>query len=209
MAHYGVLFLDELPEFDRRVLEVLRQPLESGRVTISRAAQHADFPARFQLITAMNPCQCGYLGHASGKCHCTMEAVLRYQDRISGPLLDRIDIQIELAAVDPLILAHDADGEASASIAARVALAFERQKERQNKSNQHLSTREIDRYCRLDSDSEQVLRASMLQFHWSARAYHRVLKVARTIADLAGADAISAEHVTESIQYRRGLRERL
>ena len=208
LAHYGVLFLDELPEFDRRVLEVLRQPLESGRVTISRAAQHADFPARFQLIAAMNPCQCGYLGHASGKCHCTVEGVLRYQDRISGPLLDRIDIQIELAAVDPLILAHDADGEASASIAARVAVAFERQKKRQKKSNQRLSTREIDHYCRLDYEGEQVLRESMLQFHWSARAYHRVLKVARTIADLAGTEAIAAQHVAESIQYRRGLRER-
>lgn len=208
LAHHGVLFLDELPEFDRRVLEVLRQPLESGRVTISRAAQHADFPARFQLIAAMNPCPCGYLGHVSGKCRCTIEGVLRYQDRISGPLLDRIDIQIELAAAAPLVLAHDADGEPSASIAARVAIAFNRQKERQNKSNERLTTHEIDRYCRLDSESEKVLRASMLKLHWSARAYHRVLKVARTIADLAGTDAISAEHVAESIQYRRGLRER-
>jgi magnesium chelatase family protein len=208
LAHYGVLFLDELPEFDRRVLEVLRQPMESGRVTISRAASQADFPARFQLIAAMNPCQCGYLGHPSGKCHCTSEGVLRYQDRISGPLLDRIDIQIELAAVDPLILAHDADGEPSAAIATRVADAYQRQLVRQDKSNQRLTTREIDRHCRLDSESEKILRGSMQHFHWSARAYHRVLKVARTIADLAGADAISAEHVAESIQYRRGLRER-
>jgi magnesium chelatase family protein len=208
LAHFGVLFLDELPEFDRRVLDVLRQPMESGRVTISRAASQADFPARFQLIAAMNPCQCGYLGHASGKCHCTSEAVLRYQDRISGPLLDRIDIQIELVAVDPLILSHDADGEPSAAIAARVEAAYRRQMRRQDKSNQRLTTREIDHHCRLDPESERVLRASMQQFHWSARAYHRVLKVARTIADLAGADRITSEHVSESVQYRRGLRER-
>jgi magnesium chelatase family protein len=207
LAHYGVLFLDELPEFDRRVLEVLRQPMESGRVTISRAASQADFPARFQLIAAMNPCQCGYLGHISGKCHCTSEAVLRYQDRISGPLLDRIDIQIELAAVDPLVLALDADGEPSAAISARVERAYRRQIKRQDKSNQRLTTREIDHYCRLDREGEGVLRASMQQFHWSARAYHRVLKVARTIADLDGAERITAKHVSESVQYRRSLRE--
>lgn len=206
LAHFGVLFLDELPEFDRRVLEVLRQPMESGRVTISRAASQADFPARFQLIAAMNPCQCGYLGHASGKCHCTNEAVQRYQDRISGPLLDRIDIQIELAAVDPLNLSQDADGEPSAAIAARVDAAYRRQMKRQNTSNQRLTTREIDHHCRLDPESERVLRTAMEQFHWSARAYHRVLKVARTIADLAGANRITAEHISESVQYRRGLR---
>lgn len=206
LAHHGVLFLDELPEFDRRVLEVLRQPMESGRVTISRAASQADFPARFQLIAAMNPCHCGYLGHVSGKCHCTSEAVLRYQDRISGPLLDRIDIQIELPSVDPLALAKDADGEASATIAARVSLAFQRQLQRQDKANQRLSTREIDRHCRLDRAGEQLLRESMQQFHWSARAYHRILKLARTVADLGGAEAISSEHVSEAVQYRRGLR---
>lgn len=207
LAHFGVLFLDELPEFDRRVLEVLRQPMESGRITISRAASQADFPARFQLIAAMNPCPCGYLGHASGKCHCTSDGVLRYQDRISGPLLDRIDIRIALAAVDPMLLARNADGESSAAIAARVAGAYARQQRRQGKSNHSLSTRDIDRHCRLDAASELVLRESMLRFHWSARAYHRVLKVARTIADLAGADAIAADHIKEAIQYRRALRE--
>ena len=208
LAHCGVLFLDELPEFDRRVLEVLRQPLESGRVTISRAAQHADFPARFQLIAAMNPCACGYLGHKSGKCHCTFEGVLRYQDRISGPLLDRIDMQIEVAAVEPETLSKDADGELSASIAERVARAYERQLARQHKSNQRMSTRDIDRHCRMDLDAERALRSKMIQLHWSARAYHRVLKVARTIADLADSYVLTEEHVSEAITYRRGLRDR-
>lgn len=206
LAHCGVLFLDELPEFDRRVLEVLRQPLESGRITISRAAQQADFPARFQLIAAMNPCPCGYLGQPSGKCHCTPEAVLRYQGRISGPLLDRIDMQIEVAAMAPHTLSADADGESSAAIGARVAQAFELQLARQGKANQRLTTREIDRHCRLDSSGEKLLRASMLRLHWSARAYHRVLKVARTIADLAGATCVGAHHVAEAIQFRRALR---
>lgn len=191
------------------MLEVLRQPLESGRVTISRAAQHADFPARFQLIAAMNPCPCGYLGHASGKCHCTSEGILRYQDRVSGPLLDRIDIQIEVAAVDPETLSKQADGESSAAIAQRVALAYERQLARQQKSNQRMSTRDIDRHCRLDLKGEQRLRESMLKFHWSARAYHRVLTVARTIADLAGCDNVAEPHVGEAVGLRRGLKQRL
>jgi magnesium chelatase family protein len=208
LAHCGVLFLDELPEFDRRVLEVLRQPMESGRITISRAAHQADFPARFQLIAAMNPCPCGYLGHPSGKCRCTGDAVQRYQDRISGPLLDRIDMQIEVAAMAPGTLGSDADGEPSAAIASRVAQAFALQLARQDKSNQRLSTREIDRHCRLDAAGEKLLRTAMLHLHWSARAYHRVLKVARTIADLAGEPCVSSAHVAEAIQYRRGLRER-
>ena len=209
LAHHGVLFLDELPEFDRRVLEVLRQPMESGRVTISRAATQANFPARFQLIAAMNPCPCGYLGHVSGKCHCTSEHVQRYQDRISGPLLDRIDMQIEVAAMDPSTLSATANGDTSATICARVTQAYQRQLARQHKSNQRLTTREIDRYCRLNRAGEQLLRRTMLQLHWSARAYHRVLKVARTIADLAGTDTISDENIQEAIQSRRGLQERL
>lgn len=202
-----MLFLDELPEFHRSVLEVLRQPIESGQVTISRAARQADFPARFQLIAAMNPCPCGYLGHASGKCHCTPDHVRRYQSRISGPLLDRIDVQIEVTALDPSTLAVDADGESTAAIAQRVHAAHQRQLLRQDKPNQRLGTRDIDRYCRLDADGDNVLRVAMLHFQWSARAYHRVLKVARTIADLAGSDAVLAEHVSEAVQYRRGLRE--
>jgi magnesium chelatase family protein len=208
LAHRGVLFLDELPEFDRRVLEVLRQPLESGRVTISRAARQADFPARFQLIAAMNPCPCGYLGHPSNKCHCTSEAVLRYQGRLSGPLLDRIDMQVEVAAMAPMSMSAAADGEPSSAIAGRVARAFALQLARQEKANQGLSTHEIDRHCRLDEEGEQTLRITMLRLHWSARAYHRVLRVARTIADLAGQPRIAAEHVAEAIQLRRGLRER-
>jgi magnesium chelatase family protein len=208
LAHLGVLFLDELPEFNRHVLEVLRQPLEAGQVTIARAARHADFPARFQLIAAMNPCPCGYQGHPSGKCNCTFEAVLRYQERISGPLLDRIDIQIEVGAMDPAELARLADGESSAVIAERVASAHARQLARQDKPNERMSTHEIDRYCKLDKAGEAELHKAMLQMHWSARAYHRVLKVARTIADLEARKHISAENVNEAIQLRRGLRER-
>lgn len=208
LAHCGVLFLDELPEFDRRVLEVLRQPMESGTVTISRAAHQADFPARFQLLAAMNPCPCGFLGHASNKCRCTPDAIARYQDRISGPLLDRIDMQIEVAAMAPTALAEEADGEPTAAIALRVEHAFLLQLQRQEKSNQRLTTREIDRHCKLDAAGDKLLRETMLQWHWSARAYHRVLKVARTIADLAGTQRIARAHVAEAIQYRRSLRER-
>ena len=208
LAHCGVLFLDELPEFDRRVLEVLRQPMECGSITISRAAHQADFPARFQLIAAMNPCPCGYRGHACGKCHCTEDAIARYQARISGPLLDRIDMQIEVAAMAPASMGAQADGEPSAAIASRVAQAFTLQLARQEKSNQRLSTREIDQHCQLDAAGEKLLRETMLRWHWSARAYHRVLKVARTIADLAAAKSVCAAHVAEAIQYRRSLRER-
>lgn len=207
LAHHGVLFLDELPEFDRRVIEVLREPLESGHITVSRAAHQADFPARFQLIAAMNPCPCGWRGHPSGKCHCSTDVVQRYQDRISGPLLDRIDMQIEVAAMPPETMSAKADGESSEEIAQRVARAYARQLDRQGKPNTQLSTREIDRYCRLDAVADQLLRGSMAQFQWSARAYHRVLKVARTVADLAGSPRVLHNHVTEAVQYRRGLKE--
>ncbi|MGZ5199794.1 MAG: YifB family Mg chelatase-like AAA ATPase [Telluria sp.] len=207
LAHHGVLFLDELPEFDRRVIEVLREPLESGHITVSRAARQADFPARFQLIAAMNPCPCGWRGHPSGKCHCTSDAIQRYQDRISGPLLDRIDMQIEVASIRPETMAALADGEPSEAIAERVAHAYKLQLVRQGKPNQQLATREIDRLCRLDAAGEQVLRESMAQLQWSARAYHRVLKVARTIADLAGEPRIQKDNVMEAVQYRRGLRD--
>ncbi len=208
LAHCGVLFLDELPEFDRRVLEVLRQPMESGMVTISRAAHQADFPARFQLIAAMNPCPCGYLGHASGKCHCSMEVVARYRNRISGPLLDRIDLQVDVASLSPLDVAGPATGEASSVIAARVAHAYGLQLQRQGVSNQQLGPRQIDQFCKLDESGARLLRDTMLQWHWSARGYHRVLKVARTIADLAGTPRIARSHVAEAIQYRRNLQER-
>ncbi|WP_295996837.1 YifB family Mg chelatase-like AAA ATPase [Rugamonas sp.] len=208
LAHCGILFLDELAEFDRRVLEVLRQPLESSRVTISRAARQADFPARFQLVAAMNPCPCGYMGHESGRCHCTLDSIFRYQNRISGPLLDRIDMQIQVNAVTPEALSAEADGELSATIAARVELAYQRQLARQQKSNQLLSTGEIDHHCRLDRTGARRLQHAMVHFNWSARAYHRVLKVARTIADLEGLATINAAHVGEAVQYRRALLER-
>ncbi|MEX5746678.1 YifB family Mg chelatase-like AAA ATPase [Massilia sp. X63] len=207
LAHHGVLFLDELPEFDRRVLEVLREPLESGQITISRAAHQADFPARFQLVAAMNPCPCGWLGHPSGKCRCTPEAAQRYQGRVSGPLLDRIDIQLTVAAMPPDGIGAQAEGEPSAAIAARVAQAHALQLARQGKPNQRLAPREIDRHCRPDAAGERLLRAAMQQLHWSARAYHRVLKVARTVADLEGNEHVAAEHIAEAIQYRRALQE--
>ncbi|QJD91243.1 YifB family Mg chelatase-like AAA ATPase [Duganella dendranthematis] len=205
LAHRGVLFLDELPEFNRHVLDVLREPMESGRITISRAARQADFPAHFQLIAAMNPCPCGYTGHASVACRCTPDIILRYQNRISSPLLDRIDIQIEVASVSPETLAAAADGEPSAAIAARVQAATTLQLNRQGKRNQYLTPREIDHYCKLDRLSKSKLKQSMESFHWSGRAYHRILRVARTIADLAKSDRIEEPHMSEAIQYRRAL----
>jgi len=205
LAHCGVLFLDELPEFDRRVLEVLREPLESGRVTVSRAARQSDFPARFQLIAAMNPCPCGFLGHPAAQCRCTPEAVARYQNRISGPLLDRIDMQIEVGPVSADTLLTGAEGEPSAAIALRVEAALERQMARQQKTNRHLTPREIDRFCQPERAGQDLLHKALLQFHWSVRAYHRVLRVARTIADLADAAAITEKHVAEAIQFRRAL----
>ena len=208
LAHRGVLFLDELPEFDRRVLEVLREPLESGHITISRAARQADFPARFQLIAAMNPCPCGYLGHPANKCRCTPDIIARYQDKISGPLLDRIDMQIQVGALPHDDLIKQADGEPSHAIAARAEHAFATQLTRQGKANNGLSTVEIDAHCRPDAQGEQLLRSAMVRLNWSARAYHRVLKVARTIADLASSNVIGQIHVAEAIQYRRALREK-
>ncbi|KQV88529.1 ATP-dependent protease [Massilia sp. Root351] len=205
MAHQGVLFLDELPEFDRRVLEVLREPMESGKVTISRAAHRADFPARFQLLAAMNGCPCGYHGHASGKCRCPPDAILRYQGRISGPLLDRMDLLISVNPLSPEELEAPSDGESSSAIAARVQQAWAIQQARQGKSNQLMGTREIERHCKLDRAGKAVLRASMLKFHWSARAYHRILRVARTVADLQQSAAIAEPHVSQAVQFRRAL----
>jgi len=207
LAHRGVLFLDELPEFDRKVLEVLREPLESGRITISRAARQADFPARFQLLAAMNPCPCGFLGHREKPCRCTPDQVTRYQGKISGPLLDRIDMQIQVGALAHEELLQQTPGESSACIAERVARSFALQQQRQKKSNYLLSTSEIDTLCKPDAAGEDLLRTAMTRLNWSARAYHRVLKVARTIADLSQAPVIGKAHIAEAIQYRRALRE--
>ncbi|KAA0181434.1 YifB family Mg chelatase-like AAA ATPase [Cupriavidus gilardii] len=206
LAHHGVLFLDELPEFDRRVLEVLREPLESGRITISRAGRQADFPARFQFVAAMNPCPCGYLGHPARACRCTPDQVLRYQSRLSGPLLDRIDLQIEVPAQSQQETLDGPPGEDSAAIRVRVLAARARQLERQGKPNGELAGEEIDRHCPLGEQAQGLLRAAMARLGWSARSYFRVLKVARTIADLGGADTIGAAHAAEAVQYRRVLR---
>jgi len=203
MAQHGVLFLDELPEFDRRVLEVLREPLESARISISRAARQAEFPADFQLVAAMNPCSCGFLGHPNGRCHCTPDQVARYRRRISGPLLDRIDLQVEVPAVPQEDLARGVRAEASVAIRERVAAARARQLERQGRPNAALAAREMDRYCSPDAAGATVLKQAISRLGLSARAYHRVLKVARTIADLAEAPNIASAHVAEAVQYRR------
>jgi len=203
IAMHGVLFLDELPEFDRSVLEVLREPLESGRITISRAARRADFKAQFQLVAAMNPCPCGYLGHYNGKCRCTPDQIARYRGKISGPLLDRIDIQIEVPAVAQEDLLKQADGESSATIQARVEVARQLQLARQGKPNALLSVTEIDTFCAPDVQGESLLRQAITRLNLSARAYHRILKLARTIADLASSENIHTSHIAEAVQYRR------
>ncbi len=205
LAHHGVLFLDELPEFDRRVLEVLREPMESGRIHISRAARQAEFPAQFQLVAAMNPCPCGYLGHPSNKCRCTPDQIIRYRARISGPLLDRIDLQIEVPPVPADALRDAAEGESSAVVRSRVESARNLQLERQGKPNAMLTPKEIDRHCGADSEGDALLRRAIGRLNLSARAYHRVLKVARTIADLTEVDTLAASHISEAIGYRRGM----
>jgi len=203
MAMHGVLFLDELPEFERRVLEVLREPLESGRITVSRAARQADFPAHFQLVAAMNPCPCGYLGHYNNRCRCTPDQVARYRARISGPLLDRIDLQIEVPAMQQEDLVRAGEGESSATVRKRTEGARARALERQGKPNARLGVREIDLHCLPDARGQELLRQAIARLGLSARAYHRILKVARTIADLAGSTGVAGSHVAEAIQYRR------
>jgi len=206
LAHLGVLFLDELPEFERRVLEVLREPLETGHITISRAAAQTDFPARFQFVAAMNPCPCGYLGHPTRMCRCTPDQIQRYQSRISGPLLDRVDLQIEVPAQNQRDMLDGPPGEPSETVRARAVIARDRQLARQGMPNSDLSGRAIDTHCPLNTEAQSLLRGAMEKLGWSARAYFRVLKVARTIADLDGAEVLNAKHVAEAIQYRRVLR---
>lgn len=207
LAHHGVLFLDELPEFHRNVLEVLRQPLEEGVVTISRAAASVTFPCRFMLVAAMNPCPCGYLGDPRRNCRCSTAQIQRYRNRISGPLLDRIDIHVEVPAVRYADLASLQRGESSSAIRERVLRARQAQRERFRETphihcNAGMRARETQRHCRPDEDAQQFLKMAIQDLHFSARAYDRILKVARTIADLAGAEAVEAPHVQEAIQYR-------
>lgn len=202
LAHHGVLFLDELPEYDRHVLDVLREPLESGRITISRAARQADFPARFQLVAAMNPCPCGYLGDAERRCGCGPEQVRRYRARVSGPLVDRIDLHIEVPRLAHRLLRGDTPEESSAAVRARVCAARDRQLRRASKANSALGTREIERHCALNDADHRLLEQALERLGLSPRAYHRILKVARTIADLAGSDGIRTPHLTEAISYR-------
>jgi magnesium chelatase family protein len=204
-ATHGVLFLDELPEFDRKALEVLREPMEAGRITISRAARQADFPARFQFIAAMNPCPCGYLGHPGGQCRCTPEQVARYRSKISGPLLDRIDLHIEVAALPEAEMTSVSAGEASSLVRNRVALARARQIARQGKPNAQLAGQEIDLHCKPNDAAMALLKQAIARLNLSARAYHRILRVARSISDLAGDDGIGVSQIAEAVQYRRGL----
>lgn len=205
LAHNGTLFLDELPEFDRKVLEVLREPLETGHITISRATRQADFPAKFQLIAAMNPCPCGYLGDVSGRCHCTSEQVGKYRAKISGPLLDRIDMHIDVPRVAQEVLRKGSpEGEeTSRQIRARVIAARQVAMDRQNKVNAALSAAEVKIFCTLSEQGHGILEQAMDKFGLSHRAYHRILKLSRTIADLAHSEQIEITHLSEAIGYRK------
>ncbi|MFC4727405.1 YifB family Mg chelatase-like AAA ATPase [Coralloluteibacterium thermophilus] len=204
LAHNGVLFLDELAEWQRSALEVLREPLESGRVTISRAARQAEFPARFQLVAAMNPCPCGHAGDPSGRCRCSPDQIARYRARLSGPLLDRIDLHVEVPRLRPSELRTDAPpGEASAVVAARVAAARARQLARAGRLNAALGQRETELACRLAPRDQALLERALDSLRLSARATHRILRMARTIADLAEAGDIGTAHLSEAIGYRR------
>ena len=207
LAHGGVLFLDELPEFPRAALEALREPLECGQITISRAARQATFPAGFQFVAAMNPCPCGWLGAPSAMrgCRCTPDQIARYQSKLSGPLLDRIDLQVEVHAVPPDELLAQPAGEPSAAIALRVQAAHALQVARQGCSNSALDSAQIDLLCALDASAARFMQLAALRLGWSGRAMHRVLKVARTIADLSTAEAIAIAHLAEAMQFRRAL----
>ena len=205
LSHNGALFLDELPEFDRKVLEVLREPLETGHITISRANRQADFPASFQLIAAMNPCPCGYLGDASGRCRCTSEQVSRYRSKISGPLLDRIDMHLEVPRVplDVLRKGSSQGEESSLTIRRRVVAARQIAQQRHGKTNAGMTAMEVKKFCGLSEPGHQLLEQAMEKFGLSNRAYHRILKLARTIADLAESESIQINHLSEAIGYRK------
>ena len=206
LAHHGVLFLDELPEFGRQVLEVLREPLESGRITISRAARQSEFPAKFQLIAAMNPCPCGYHGDSSGKCNCSSEKVQRYRNRISGPLMDRIDMHIEVQRIPQLAQLSKVNSESiegSEVIRNRVEKTRVIQVKRTQKCNAQLTVSEIDQHCQLSDEVSDFLSQSIEKLNLSSRAYHRILKVARTIADMQEKVEIELPHIAEAIGFRR------
>lgn len=202
LAHRGVLFLDELPEFDRKVLEVLRQPLEAKEVVISRASRQICFPADFQLIAAMNPCPCGYAFHQDQRCQCSPDAIKRYKNRISGPLLDRIDLHIDVPPLSAQELQQQQAGESSQVVSERVLMAHRAQKKRQGYLNHALTSQHIDQHVQLDQQSAKILSLAQERLQLSARAYHRILRVARTIADLSGSDSISSLHITEALSYR-------
>ena len=204
LAHHGVLFLDELPEWSRHALEVLREPLESGSVSISRAARHCDFPARFQLVAAMNPCPCGWAGDPSGRCLCNDEMIRRYRHRLSGPLLDRIDLHVEVPRLPPTALRPEAPGgEASERVRARVVAARALQLARAGAANAHLDQGQTQAHCRLAPRDTALLERAVDSLQLSARSLHRILRVARTIADLADSAGIETPHLTEAIGYRR------
>jgi len=203
LAHHGVLFLDELPEFSRRALEALREPLETGRVALSRAAARVEYPARFQLVAAMNPCPCGFLGDPAGRCRCSPDQVARYRNRLSGPLLDRIDMSLEVPRLTPSELRAAPGGETSAHVRARVVAARERQLARQGCANSQLSPRQLEAACRLEPAEQRLLDSALERLGLSGRAYHRILRVARTIADLDDSPSPAQPHLLEAIGYRR------
>ena len=205
LANRGVLFLDEIPEFDRKVLEVLRQPIENKEIVISRANSQVRFPANFQLVAAMNPCPCGYYGDKSGRCQCRPEQIKRYQEKLSGPLLDRIDLHITVPALPASDLQSAQRGESSAVVRERVIQAYQRQQARQGKANNELSPSELDQFAPLGDAESRILAMAQSRLNLSARGYHRVLRVARTIADLAGSEAIQTPHLTEALSYRSQL----
>jgi magnesium chelatase family protein len=206
LAHHGVLFLDEMVEFPRAALEALREPLETGTITIARAARRAEFPARFQLIAAMNPCPCGYLGSRQKACRCSPDQVSRYQGKLSGPLMDRIDLHLEVPAMPASELIGAPAGEATDKIRERCTAARAKAVARQGKSNQALQGQELERHLHMEDSAVKFLNNAAARLGWSARSTHRALRVARTIADLADSETVASTHVAEAVQYRRALR---
>ena len=204
LAHNGVLFLDELTEFSRQALDQLREPLESGSVSIARAGRTARYPSSFQWVSAMNPCACGYSGERSGRCRCTVEQIRRYQNRLSGPLLDRVDLHVRMQSVDPTELhVRTSSSESTAEVKNRVCTARERQLARSRKINAHLTQSELQQVARLSEEAQRFFSEAARQLGFSVRGHHRVLRVARTIADLEAVAAVTADHLAEALQYRK------